>query len=101
MAVAEMEIGTAGGADEAGRDEGVTVEVISSILVEKSDLLARYQLIQEPLRALKRARMTVHEVWERLTAFSRSSGCVGMTSRRRGVVEIEEYEVGTTTGAPR
>lgn len=67
---AEMQSGVEGGAEVAGSDDGLTVEALPAIVIEKVDFMAVYPLMRDPLRAVGKPRLTLHEVLERLTALS-------------------------------
>lgn len=82
------------GSEETGSEEQVTLDAITSTIVEKPDLLATYPLMWDPLRGLDKPRITLQEVLESLTALERTAGRVGIAYRRRGVVESEVEESG-------
>lgn len=83
-----------GRADELGSDDQETVAALASTEAEKTDFLAAYQMMSDPLRTLEKTRSTLHELLKRLAAVDRLEGPVGMASLHRGVVEIEAEERG-------
>lgn len=96
---AEVGGGLALGAWEGGRDgEELSVDVMLSEVLEKADLLAAYSLMCELLLALNRPRLTIHKIFEWLTALARRMGRIGMVSYRWDVVVIKAPEGGGDTG---
>lgn len=66
-------------------------------MMKNADLLTTHPLTRKPLRALEKLSLTVHEVFERLTALVRRMARVGMASIRRYVLHIEAQRGGDDT----
>lgn len=78
-------MGKEGGAGGTESDDDNGITALRFVVVEKADFLRIYPLMCEPLRALDKLRITVHEVLERLTALAVRAGRLGTASRQRGV----------------